>query len=58
MKKFFNEQKTPVDERQWVPLIADADSGEVYVVCGEEISEKVKVTADSRQILYIKRYKK
>ena len=58
LKKFFNERKTPVDERARLPLIAEADGHEVYVVCGEEISEKVKVTADSRRILYIKTCKK
>ena len=58
LKKFFNERKIPVEKRQYLPLIAEADGNEVYVVCGEEISEKVKVTADSRRILYIQTYEK
>ena len=52
MKKFFNEEKTPVAERAYLPLIAE-ENGEVYVVCGVEISEKVKVTAETEKPLYI-----
>ena len=51
LKKFFNEEKTPVAERAYLPLIADGD--EVYVVCGVEISDKVKVTAETKSPLYI-----
>lgn len=51
LKKFFNEEKTPVAERAYLPLIADGD--EVYVVCGVEISDKVKVTAETKIPLYI-----
>ena len=52
LKKFFNEEKTPVAERAYLPLIAE-ESGEVYAVCGVEISEKVKVTQDTKKTLYI-----
>lgn len=52
LKKFFNEEKTPVAEREYLPLIATKD-GEVFVVCGVEISEKVKVSADTKTPLYI-----
>lgn len=51
LKKLFNEEKTPVAERSYLPVIAKEQ--EVYVVCGVEISEKVKVTPDTKQILYI-----
>ena len=57
LKKFFNEEKTPVAEREYLPLIAE-ENGEVYVVCGVEISEKVKVTADTKSPLYISIRKK
>ncbi len=57
LKKFFNEEKTPVAEREYLPLIAE-ENGEVYVVCGVEISEKVKVTADTKMPLYISIQKK
>jgi len=53
LKKVFNEAKTPVSEREFLPLIADVDGKEVYVVCGVEISEKVKVTADTKETLYV-----
>ncbi len=42
LKKLFNEKKIPPKEREYLPLIAEP-SGEVYVVCGVEISKKVKV---------------
>jgi tRNA(Ile)-lysidine synthetase-like protein len=52
LKKFFNEEKTPVEERGYLPLIAE-ENGEVYVVCGVEISEAVKITQETKQPLYI-----
>lgn len=58
LKKFFNEEKTPVAEREYLPLIADRESGEVYVVCGVEISEKVKVTSETATTIYISIQKK
>ena len=52
LKKFFNEEKISVAERGYLPLIAE-ESGEVYVVCGVEISEEVKVTDATKRTLYI-----
>lgn len=52
LKKFFNEEKTPVAEREYLPLIAE-ENGEVYAVCGVEISEKIKITAETKRRLYI-----
>ena len=53
LKKLFNERKIPARERKYIPLIADKDSGEVYAVCGVEISEKVKVDESTKKVLYI-----
>lgn len=53
LKKFFNEKKLPKTEREYLPLIAEKDSGEVYAVCGVEISEKVKITDETKNTLYI-----
>lgn len=53
LKKLFNEKKIPVRERGYIPLVADKDSGEVYAVCGVEISEKVKVDEGTEKVLYI-----
>ncbi len=53
LKKFFNEKKTPVKEREYLPLIAEEDGSEVYVVCGIEISEKVKTDESTQKVLYI-----
>lgn len=53
LKKLFNEEKTAVAERAYLPLIAEENGTEVYAVCGVEISEKVKVTANTQHILYI-----
>ncbi len=53
LKKFFNEEKTPVEEREWLPLIAKRHGQTVYVVCGIEISEDVKICQTTRNALYI-----
>ena len=58
LKKFFNERKIPPKERRIIPLIADKNSGEVYVVCGVEIAKTVKVEKDTQSVLYIKTQKK
>lgn len=58
LKKFFNEKKIPVKEREYLPLIAEKESGEVYAVCGVEISEKVKVSGETKRVLYIVTEKK
>lgn len=52
LKKFFNEEKISVSERGYLPLIAELD-GEVYAVCGVEISEKVKVDEYTTNQIYI-----
>ena len=51
LKKVLNEEKIPCRERAHLPLIA-VDK-EVYAVCGVEISEKVKITDDTKSVLYI-----
>lgn len=53
LKKFFNERKVPKKEREYIPLLAEGESKEVYVVCGEEISEKLKVDNNTENVLYI-----
>ncbi len=52
LKKFFNEKKLPVEARGHLPLIAD-EKGEVFVACGVEISEKVKVDERTKTVAYI-----
>ena len=56
LKKFFNEKKIPAEEREFIPLIAK--EGEVLVVCGVEISERVKVTENTKKSAYIYTRKK
>ena len=58
LKKFFNEKKIPVSERAWLPLIAEKDGNEVLAVCGVEISERVKITEETQNVLYITLQKK
>jgi tRNA(Ile)-lysidine synthetase-like protein len=53
LKKFFNEKKIPTTKRQWLPLIAEEDTGEVYVVCGVEIADSIKVDGDTKNVIYI-----
>ncbi len=53
LKKFFNEEKIPTLEREWLPMLAQADGKEVFAVCGVEISEKIKVDDGTKKVLYI-----
>ena len=52
LKKFLNERKVPVECRMALPLIAE-ESGEVYAVCGVEISEKIKIDENTKRAVYI-----
>jgi tRNA(Ile)-lysidine synthase len=53
LKKFFNEEKIPTVEREWLPMLAQADGNEVFAVCGVEISEKIKVDDGTKKAVYI-----
>ena len=44
LKKLFNEKKIPVEDREWLPLIAQRDGNKVFAVCGVEIADEIKVT--------------
>ena len=54
LKKLFNEKKIRAAERAYLPLIADDLGGEVFVVCGVEIADEVKVTDETKRVLYIR----
>lgn len=53
LKKLFNEEKIPVEEREWIPLIAEENGGKVFAVCGVEIADEVKVTKNSERAVYL-----
>lgn len=53
LKKFLNERKIPKQERPFLPLIASEHGGEVFVVGGEEISQKLCVDENTKRIAYI-----
>lgn len=53
LKKFFNEKKIPKEEREFLPLIADGETGRILAVCGVEISEEIKVQENVKNALYI-----
>ncbi len=58
LKKYYNEEKIPVKIRPCLPLLASEKGRETYVVCGYEISERVKVGEDTAQTLYITLWEK
>ena len=58
LKKFFNEKKLSQIEREYLPLIAEENGAEVYVICGVEISEKIKITETTSNVLYVAIQKK
>ena len=43
IKRYLIDKKVPRAMRETLPLLAD-ESGEVYAVCGVEISEKLRVS--------------
>ncbi len=47
---WFTDKKIPLRLRGGIPLIADG--GEILAVCGYEISDKIKVTDETRQTVY------
>lgn len=53
LKKFLNEKKIPLSQREYLPLIAEKEGGEVYVICGVELSSKLKVTKETKEIVYV-----
>ncbi len=53
LKKLLNEKKIPVEERAFLPLLAEEKGIEVYAVCGVEISTKIKVAEKTDSVLYI-----
>ncbi len=56
LKKFLNERKVPVQEREYLPLIAK--DNEVLIVGGVEISSILKVDENTKKTLYVALYKK
>lgn len=52
LKKYLVDRKIPAEVRAELPVLAGGDDGEIYAVCGVEISEKVKCAENSR-VLYI-----
>ncbi len=53
LKKLFNERKTDVRQREALPVIADGNTGEIYVVCGVEIADIVKCDVTTKRVGYI-----
>lgn len=53
LKKFLNEKKVPVEEREYLPLIAEGETENVLAVCGVEISETLKLEENAKNALYI-----
>lgn len=50
LKEFLGEKKVPLKDRDFIPLIACG--GEIFAVCGVEISDKIKC-ADEKNVCYI-----
>ena len=48
---FFTDRKIRAEARKRIPLIADGS--EILAVCGVEISDKIKITGETQQTVYI-----
>lgn len=57
LKDYFIDRKTPRPLRE-VPLIADADTGEILYVTGHTVSERVRVTDRTERMLRVRVTKK
>ena len=53
LKKFLNEKKIAMEERDFLPLLAQADGNRVYAVCGVEIAEQIKVDENTKTKRYL-----
>ncbi len=53
LKKLLNEKKIDKKDRYALPLIASKTTDEVYVVCGVEIAERIKITETTQNAVYI-----
>ncbi|MBQ9117937.1 MAG: tRNA lysidine(34) synthetase TilS [Clostridia bacterium] len=51
VKKYLTDKKVSADERHRLPVVAGSD-GEVYLIGGVDISQKIKVTDSTRTIGY------
>ncbi len=56
LKKYFIDEKIPQKKRAEIPVVAEGNT--VYIVCGVEISDAVKVTEQTKNIKYIALRKK
>lgn len=52
LKKIFSDRKIPLVERNEIPLILSGD--QIIWASGVEIAETCKVTADTKEVLYLK----
>ena len=53
LKKLFNEKKIDTKDRYVLPLIASKNTSEVYIVCGVEIAQQIKITETTQNAVYI-----
>ena len=51
LKDFFIERKIPADKRDKLPIIAQRNT--VFIVCGVEISEKLRITEETTAVRYL-----
>ena len=56
LKKYFNEKKIPT--RSVLPIVADGEGKEVYIVCGYEIADRIKVTDETKETLFVTLWEK
>ena len=47
-----------MQEREWLPLIAQKDGNKVFAVCGVEIADEVKVTENTARAVCVAVVKK
>ena len=51
LKKYLTDKKIPAEEGAMLPLFCEGN--DVKIICGTEISENVKVTENTKKIVYV-----
>ena len=59
LKRYLINKKIPREERD-LPLVAEEDGATVYAICGVDVAEEVKITNESKKVVYmtVKKYRR
>ena len=53
LKKYFIDEKIPLEIRKKIPLLAEKNGNKIYAVFGVEISNQIKITETTKNTVYL-----